>query len=66
MPFTDMSTGKGHPRSNDDVIECIRFWPITLDRIEIEAWKRHHSVLLEHEHIMISNMTYLGHLVTMT
>ena len=45
---------------------CMRFWPIILDRIGIEALKRHHSIPLERGKLMICNMTYLVHLVTMT
>ena len=49
-------------RPNDDVMGCIRCWPITFDSTEIEAWD---SVPLEQRNPMICNMTYLGHLVTM-
>ena len=59
---------KRHARPNDDGMGCIylRFWPIALDRIEIDAWERHNSAPLEQGNLMICNMIYLGHLVTMT
>ena len=42
------------------------FLPITFDRKEIEAWERYQSVRLIKTHQLICNMTYLGHVVTLT
>ena len=42
------------------------FLPITFDRKAIEAWERCQSVRLIRKDPLICNMTYLGHLLTLT
>ena len=42
------------------------FLPITFDRKEIEEWERCRSVHLIKTDQLICNMTYLGHLLTLT
>ena len=42
------------------------FLPITFDRKEIETWERCQSVHLTKTDQLICNMTYLGHLLTLT
>ena len=42
------------------------FLPITFDRKEIETWGRCQSVRLTKTDHLICNMTYLGHLLTLT
>ena len=42
------------------------FLPIPFDRKEIETWERCLSVHLTKTDHLICNMTYLGHLLTLT
>ena len=42
------------------------FLPITIDRKEIEAWRRSQFVCLDETHGLICNMTYLGHFRDLT
>ena len=42
------------------------FLPITIDRKEIETWRRSQFVCLDETHWLICNMTYLGHFRDLT
>ena len=42
------------------------FLPITIDRKEIETWRRSQFVCLDETHGLICNMTYLGHFRDLT
>ena len=56
----------GQLRSNDDVITSIYVSPITFDWEEIETLGRCQRVRLVKTHLLICNLTYLGHSVTLT